>query len=47
LFIIVSEGEIVLSKDDEITKEFLENILESMEGGIFTVDKNARITSKP
>ena len=32
-------------KDDEITKEFLENILESMEGGIFTVDKNARITS--
>jgi PAS domain S-box-containing protein len=34
-----------LSKEDEITKEFLENILESMEGGIFTVDKNARITS--
>jgi PAS domain S-box-containing protein len=34
-----------LIKEDEITKEFLENILESMEGGIFTVDKNARITS--
>lgn len=32
-------------KEDEITKEFLENILESMEGGVFTVDKNARITS--
>jgi len=34
-----------LIKEDEITKEFLENILESMEGGVFTVDKNARITS--
>lgn len=32
-------------KEDELTKEFLENILESMEGGVFTVDKNARITS--
>ena len=32
-------------KEDEITKEFLENILESMEEGVFTVDKNARITS--
>jgi len=45
LYIIISEGEIVLIKEDEITKEFLENILESMEGGVFTVDKNARITS--
>jgi PAS domain S-box-containing protein len=34
-----------LKKEDKITKEFLENILESMEGGVFTVDKNARITS--
>jgi two-component system cell cycle sensor histidine kinase/response regulator CckA len=34
-----------LSKKDELTKEFLENILESMEGGMLTVDKNARITS--
>jgi hypothetical protein len=34
-----------LIKEDEITKEFLENILESMEGGVLTVDKNARITS--
>ncbi len=34
-----------MKKEDEITKEFLENILESMEGGVFTVDKNARITS--
>ena len=34
-----------MSKEDEITKEFLDNILESMEGGVFTIDKNARITS--
>lgn len=34
-----------MKKEDEITKEFLDNILESMEGGVFTVDKNARITS--
>ena len=34
-----------MSKKDEITKEFFENILESLEGGVFTVDKNARITS--
>ncbi|MFB0564438.1 MAG: PAS domain S-box protein [Candidatus Aminicenantaceae bacterium] len=34
-----------MRKEDEITKEFLENILESMEGGVFTVDKKARITS--
>jgi PAS domain S-box-containing protein len=34
-----------LIKEDELTKEFLENILGSMEGGVFTVDKNARITS--
>ena len=34
-----------MKKEDELTKEFLENILDSMKGGIFTVDKNARITS--
>lgn len=34
-----------MSKENETTKEFLENILESMDGGIFTIDKNARITS--
>jgi len=34
-----------LRKKDEITKEFFENILESMEGGVFTIDKKARITS--
>jgi PAS domain S-box-containing protein len=45
LYIIISEGDIALSQKDEITKEFLENILESMEGGVFTVDKGARITS--
>ena len=31
--------------DDEITKEFLDNILASMHGGLFTIDKDARITS--
>ncbi len=31
--------------EDEITKEFLDNILASMQGGLFTIDKNARITS--
>ncbi len=34
-----------MSKENEITKEFLENILESMEGGVFTIDKNSRIIS--
>ncbi len=31
--------------EEEITKEFLDNILASMHGGLFTIDKNARITS--
>lgn len=31
--------------EDELTKEFLDNILASMHGGLFTIDKNARITS--
>jgi two-component system NtrC family sensor kinase len=31
--------------EDEITKEFLNNILASMQGGLFTIDKNAKITS--
>jgi len=34
-----------LRREDESTREFLENILESMEGGVLTVDKEARITS--
>jgi PAS domain S-box-containing protein len=34
----------VLAKDNEITKEFSENILESMEGGVLAIDKNAKIT---
>jgi PAS domain S-box-containing protein len=34
-----------VGKDNELTKEFLYNILESMEGGVLTIDKNARITS--
>lgn len=42
---MVLEGGIELSKENELTKEFYENLLESMEGGIFTVDKKGKITS--
>jgi PAS domain S-box-containing protein len=31
--------------EDEITREFLDNILASMQGGLFTIDAEARITS--
>ncbi|MHC4323441.1 MAG: two-component system sensor histidine kinase NtrB [Planctomycetota bacterium] len=31
--------------EDDITREFLDNILASMQGGLFTIDKDARITS--
>ncbi|NIO20729.1 MAG: PAS domain S-box protein [Candidatus Aenigmarchaeota archaeon] len=34
-----------MRKEDEIKKEFLENTLESMDGGVLTIDKNGRITS--
>jgi PAS domain S-box-containing protein len=34
-----------LTKDTKITTEFLANILESMEGGVLTIDKDFRITS--
>jgi PAS domain S-box-containing protein len=34
-----------LTAPETNTKEFLENILESMEGGVLTVDKNGRVTS--
>jgi len=34
-----------LSKKDEIIKEFLDNIFQSMDGGVFSIDKNGRITS--
>jgi PAS domain S-box-containing protein len=34
-----------LKKEDQETKEFLGTILESMDGGIFTIDKKHRITS--
>ena len=44
-YIILFKGDTVLSKADEITKEFLDNILESLEGGILTIDKNSMITS--
>jgi PAS domain S-box-containing protein len=42
---MVLEGVNELSKEKEFTKEFFENILESMEGGILTVDKEGKITS--
>lgn len=44
-YIIVLEGDVVLRKEDDITKEYLENILESMEGGVLTINRNGRITS--
>ena len=33
-----------MAKEDKITQEFLDNILQSMEGGVLTIDKNSRIT---
>ena len=33
-----------MKKEDVITEEFLKTILESMDGGILAIDKNARIT---
>jgi len=33
-----------LAKEKDITKEYLNNILQSIEGGILVIDKNARIT---
>jgi len=34
-----------LKKEDSDTKESLENILESIDGGVLTLDKKRRITS--
>jgi PAS domain S-box-containing protein len=34
-----------LANEDKMTQEFLENILQSMDGGILTIDKNGKITS--
>jgi PAS domain S-box-containing protein len=34
-----------LAKGNNITEEFLDNILQSMEAGVITIDKNSRITS--
>ena len=34
-----------MAKEKKITQEFLDNILQSMEGGVLTTDKNSRITS--
>lgn len=33
-----------MAKEKDITKEYLNNILQSIEGGILVIDKNARIT---
>jgi PAS domain S-box-containing protein len=38
-------GEPGMKIEDDIAKEFLDNILSSMQGGLFTIDKDARITS--
>ena len=42
---MVSKGKTALKKEDPSTQEFLENILESMDGGVLTLDKKRRITS--
>lgn len=34
-----------MTKDEHITKEFLNNVLASIEGGVFTIDKDSKITS--
>ncbi len=34
-----------MAKGNNITEEFLDNILQSMEAGVITIDKNSRITS--
>jgi len=39
------KGEFGMKIEDDIAKEFLDNILASMQGGLFTIDKDARITS--
>jgi two-component system NtrC family sensor kinase len=41
----VTEGETLVTETIELTREYLENILESMAGGILTIDRNGRITS--
>lgn len=34
-----------MAKEENLTKEYLENILQSMEGGVLTVDQDRKITS--
>ena len=34
-----------LAKEEQISKELLENILESLEGGVLAIDKDCRITA--
>src|SRR4030043_66061 len=43
--IIVSEGEYPLRIEKSSTQEILENLLDSMDWGVLTVDKNMRITT--
>ena len=33
-----------MAEEEKISKEFLYNLVESMEGGVLTIDKNSRIT---
>jgi hypothetical protein len=44
LNIIIPGGGVSLSREDK-TKEFLENLVDSLEGGILAVDRNMRITA--
>jgi PAS domain S-box-containing protein len=44
VFFKVRKGETVLTETLELTNGYLENILESMAGGILTIDRNGRIT---
>jgi PAS domain S-box-containing protein len=39
------KGDIILTENAEMAAEFLRSILYSMQGGVFTIDKNSRITS--
>jgi PAS domain S-box-containing protein len=41
----MSEGAISLGPENNMTKEFLENLLDSMEGGILAVDRNMKVTA--
>jgi PAS domain S-box-containing protein len=41
----MKKGGIILDNKDKTSREFLENIIESIEGGVLTIDTNGKITS--